>query len=988
MAKIRVRARTVDLLGRQQISNIPTAIQELFKNAHDAYAEKVEVDYYRHDDLLVLRDDGFGMTLEDFESRWLTLGTESKLVKEGGTSTPYAAKIPSNKQRHVLGEKGIGRLSIASLGPQVLILTRAKFGKSPLVVASYIHWGMFEIPGLDLDQIEIPVKEVPEGALPNKVFVTGILKEALNGLKALKKDIPTSTYQRIRKDIENFEIDPVELDEILDGPSLANGNHGTQFFVSPADKIIQADIDEQTDNFSLPRLLSVLLGFSNTMAGSKEKPPVLAQFRDHHEDGVTNELIGPDTFFNPKEFELADHHFKGRFDANGNFKGEVSIYGNKAKVFESPWDGKRKKPNCGPFTINFAYLQGKPTQSKVPPDIHQNLLKKLDRSGGLYVYKDSIRVLPYGEPDYDFLQIEKRRTLGLGYYFFSHRRMFGVIDISSKRNPKLTEKAGREGFLENQAYRDFRDLMSNLLINLAGEYFRKDEKGNAYRRERENLEKKAKIRKEREQEATKVRNKLTKDLDGFFKNLNRGAHEQQAAKIRDEYSQVLGKVEVMPKSELTKAVIQIERRFETELEEFLDRFTVYLPEGVGINKSLRRDYRAYEEKHENLKIEYFDFLKKEFNSLAMKALTAGGKKSDSYERFYESLNKLGQQAKAKISNIASEAKNQSGSLNKMITTKSDSSRSEIENVVSGSIIQFKKLSGKNATHVKIGATHDKLKNSINNSLELELKNLQRIAQSIQDFNNTLTNTNYTSSELTEALEEKIEDLTEEIDESAELLHIGMALGIVQHEFLNTIDQVRRGIQKLRPWAKENPELLYLYKDIQSSFEHLSGYLKLFDPLSRRLNPSKITIEGEEIYIFLLDMFGEKFKRYDVRLKATDNFKKSEVTGYTSTFYPSFVNLVDNAVYWLSEYKESNRNITLDANRTGFVVRDNGPGVEQRYRERIFDFGFSRKTSGRGMGLYITKEALRREEHELKLLPTDEGSGASFQISLKRVNVNA
>jgi hypothetical protein len=45
MSKITVRARAVDMLGRQQIAGIPTAIHELFKNAHDAYAHKVDVDF-------------------------------------------------------------------------------------------------------------------------------------------------------------------------------------------------------------------------------------------------------------------------------------------------------------------------------------------------------------------------------------------------------------------------------------------------------------------------------------------------------------------------------------------------------------------------------------------------------------------------------------------------------------------------------------------------------------------------------------------------------------------------------------------------------------------------------------------------------------------------------------------------------------------------------------------------------------------------------
>src|SRR5438132_13404747 len=114
MAQFKARARTVDMLGRQQIAGAAAAINELFKNAHDAYATRVEVDYYRPDNLFLLRDDGIGMTLAEFHERWLTLGTESKV---GGGILPYKpAGIP---ERPVMGEKGIGRLAIARLGSQV-----------------------------------------------------------------------------------------------------------------------------------------------------------------------------------------------------------------------------------------------------------------------------------------------------------------------------------------------------------------------------------------------------------------------------------------------------------------------------------------------------------------------------------------------------------------------------------------------------------------------------------------------------------------------------------------------------------------------------------------------------------------------------------------------------------------------------------------------------------------------------------------------------
>src|ERR1700722_1729464 len=102
MSKIGVRARAVDMLGRQQIAGIPTAIHELFKNAHDAYANNVVVDYFRSDALFVLRDDGIGMTEEEFLQRWLTVGTDSK-VEQGTLPLPKPDSVGT--PRPILGEK-------------------------------------------------------------------------------------------------------------------------------------------------------------------------------------------------------------------------------------------------------------------------------------------------------------------------------------------------------------------------------------------------------------------------------------------------------------------------------------------------------------------------------------------------------------------------------------------------------------------------------------------------------------------------------------------------------------------------------------------------------------------------------------------------------------------------------------------------------------------------------------------------------------------
>src|SRR2546423_5965856 len=100
MARFQTRARAVDMLGRQQIAGIPTAISELFKNSHDAYADNAIVDFFRSDRLFVLRDDGVGMTEADYEQRWLILGTESK-AGLGGSLQPPPSR-PDYPKRPVL----------------------------------------------------------------------------------------------------------------------------------------------------------------------------------------------------------------------------------------------------------------------------------------------------------------------------------------------------------------------------------------------------------------------------------------------------------------------------------------------------------------------------------------------------------------------------------------------------------------------------------------------------------------------------------------------------------------------------------------------------------------------------------------------------------------------------------------------------------------------------------------------------------------------
>lgn len=73
--QFRTKARAVDLLGKGQIADLPTAISELWKNGYDAYADELKAVLYTkgYEDVenpfFVLSDNGKGMSNEELENK-------------------------------------------------------------------------------------------------------------------------------------------------------------------------------------------------------------------------------------------------------------------------------------------------------------------------------------------------------------------------------------------------------------------------------------------------------------------------------------------------------------------------------------------------------------------------------------------------------------------------------------------------------------------------------------------------------------------------------------------------------------------------------------------------------------------------------------------------------------------------------------------------------------------------------------------------------
>ena len=107
----------IDHLGINLYSSIPAVISEAVANAWDADATTVQIVMDPANRTIVLSDNGCGMTRNEINNKFLTVGYRRRDTES--VTTPLG--------RHVMGRKGIGKLSLFSIAGTIEVQT-AKVG--------------------------------------------------------------------------------------------------------------------------------------------------------------------------------------------------------------------------------------------------------------------------------------------------------------------------------------------------------------------------------------------------------------------------------------------------------------------------------------------------------------------------------------------------------------------------------------------------------------------------------------------------------------------------------------------------------------------------------------------------------------------------------------------------------------------------------------------------------------------------------------------
>lgn len=446
--KIRPYARLLTMLGDQLIKNERIALMELIKNAYDADADWVTVTFDNFDDDLrarknakiVIEDNGIGMDVNTIKTAWMNPATPHKRRDRSED------RLSPSKQRVVQGEKGIGRFAMLKLGSRTIVTTRPTGSDDEHVVVfdfsdydTEFTTQKGEKRELYLDDLDAELlTRKPQVFVPRTAIINGVKREA--GTSGTRIEIECLKGRWTSSKLEAVENDALKLQPVFsrafterdEDPKLV---FDVAFFVG--------DTEQTSQTHAVTQLRELL-----------ETSAVLKIDRGLY-DAEEHQF----------HFSVNDRKITRPFDSFREIRWCNARFGKT-------YDPEKRYPSCGSFGFSF-YVFDLKADPESPFYLDRDAVK-LVKQHRVYLYRDGIRVYPYGEQDDDWLEIDTLRGTVSASEFASNDQVVGWVDITHAGNPELKDKTSREGLVgEGDAPEDFVATLQTFLRYIRLEYFEK-----------------------------------------------------------------------------------------------------------------------------------------------------------------------------------------------------------------------------------------------------------------------------------------------------------------------------------------------------------------------------------------------------------------------------------------------------------------------------------------------------------------------------------
>lgn len=450
----RADAHLIKVLGEQLIASEKVGILELIKNAYDAGASYCRVrienlpslpaankgDYLFPDlpgPVVIVEDDGSGMTRDVIENGWLrpasTIKTvikekikreREKAAKQGrlGSYDKLIAEIKKERGGRIpLGEKGVGRFAAHRLGCRLLLKTKVSDLDYEYVLE--VDWDKFNAAAnetKDLEAVGISLsrqkqsRDYGEKGSGTQLVIYG----------------GREGFSLGKKDIEDIHRSIVSLNSPSPASKKSDQRQGFRAYLE-CPQISELPTDNPATLFTPTFSFDGIVDENGILEYSlKFQPPKTVPM--------------PEENIEEKNFDLR----KARTD--------YWLQGN---------DEGFRNPECGPFFIHVdVWYRRDPWIGTTGPD-GKDFIDYLTKFGGISIFRDGINIFPaeWGA-ETDWLDLSKRH-IKQGFRM-SYYNIIGNLELDQSKNTSLIDKTNREGLIENQAFKDLTQLVHAIVATV------------------------------------------------------------------------------------------------------------------------------------------------------------------------------------------------------------------------------------------------------------------------------------------------------------------------------------------------------------------------------------------------------------------------------------------------------------------------------------------------------------------------------------------
>ncbi|MYN42861.1 GHKL domain-containing protein [Duganella sp. FT109W] len=155
--------------------------------------------------------------------------------------------------------------------------------------------------------------------------------------------------------------------------------------------------------------------------------------------------------------------------------------------------------------------------------------------------------------------------------------------------------------------------------------------------------------------------------------------------------------------------------------------------------------------------------------------------------------------------------------------------------------------------------------------------------------------------------------------------------------------------------------------INTGVKGLSSLFKALDPVSgrRRGKPGKFLIQ--EVVETAVDFLRDSLIENGIEVTYSGDNPVFGY-GYKGDLQSSLLNILDNAIHWLSTVTKNDKKIgilfSVSKNESLISISNNGPLIDLENSQKLFDAGFTLKSEGHGLGLLIAREACRASKGDI------------------------